>query len=204
MLQDIDLKYVNGVLTSGFPLSAAGLVINGVDVNGIQAGDHGLLAWAYDPLLTTSTTTTVANTNYLTAVYLRRPRTVSKVWWINNAVGATPTAGANNVGLYNASGMLLGAVNVDAKVTGSGPQSATLSSSVTAPAGLYWVAMQFQAATQPGVGRANASVLGSLTVNQTAATLRFATNGSGTTLPASITPASNSTTGSAALWAAIS
>lgn len=204
MLQDIDLQYSGGILTSGHAINAAGLLANGVDVNDVQAGDHGLIAWNYDPIITGSTTTTAANTIYLAAIYLRRARTVSKLWCIINSAGATPTAGANNLGLYNASGSLLGSINIDSKISATGPQSGTLGSTITAAAGLNWVAMQFQASTQPGLGRTNVAVLGSAITNQSPAGYRFATNGSGTTLPASITPTNNSTTGAAALWAGIS
>ena len=204
MLQDIDLSYSGGLLKSGHAFSAAGLIANGVDVNGVEAADHGLIAWTFDPIFTASTTTSAANLIYLAGIYLRRPRTISKLWFIVNVVGVTPTAGANNVGLYNSSGTLLSSVNVDAKISVSGPNSATLASPVTAPAGLCWVAMQFQATTQPGIARANAFTLGAITANQGASTLRFATNGSGATLPASITPASNTTSLSAALWAGVS
>ncbi|MET7847648.1 hypothetical protein ABZT48_05265 [Streptomyces avermitilis] len=64
--------------------------------------------------------------------------------------------------------------------------------------------MQFHATTQPGIGRSNAAILSTPTLNQSASTYRSTTNGSGTTLPSTITPASNSTAGSAALWVGIS
>ncbi|MBK3573166.1 right-handed parallel beta-helix repeat-containing protein [Streptomyces sp. MBT65] len=206
VLSDTSLNQtIPGTLTvSGNVNGQAGVAANGIDISSVQAGDYGLLCWSYDPTSTTSTTTTVANTNYLSALYVRRSVTVSKLWFIVNVLGATATAGANNVGLYNSAGTLLSSVNVDSLVTTTGPKSATLGTPVSITPGLYWVAMQFQAATQPGIGRSNAAILSTLTLNQSAATYRFATNGTGTTLPSTITPASNSTTGSAALWAGIS
>ncbi|MCX4608725.1 right-handed parallel beta-helix repeat-containing protein [Streptomyces mirabilis] len=196
---------IPGTLTvSGNINGQAGVAANGIDISSVQAGDHGLLTWSYDPTSTTSTTTTLANTIYLSALYVRRSVTVSKLWFIVNVLGVTATAGANNVGLYNSAGTLLGLVNVDSLVTTTGPKSATLATPVLITPGLYWVAMQFQATTQPGIGRSNAAILSTLTLNQSSSTYRFATNGSGTTLPPTITPASNSTTGSAALWVGIS
>ncbi|MET7783802.1 hypothetical protein ABZU94_39165 [Streptomyces mirabilis] len=188
---------IPGTLTvSGNSSGQAGVAANGIDISSVQAGDHGLLTWSYDPTSTTSTTTTVANTIYLSALYVRRSVTVSKLWFIVNVLGVTATAGANNVGLYSSAATLLGSGNVDPLVTTTGPKSATLATPVSIS--LYWVATQFQATTQPGVGGSNAAILSTLTLNQRAFTYRFATNGSGTTLPSSITPSSNSTTGSAA------
>lgn len=224
-LQDVDLSYRNGNLYTGHGLEVGGTFqVDGATTLGAtslgattatsiqsasiagscQASDMGLIAWTFDPAMTSGTSTSGAGTIYLNAVYIRYATTVNKLWFIINAAGVTPTAGANNLGLYSSAGTLLGSVNVDSTVASTGPHSGTLSSGVAVTAGMYWVAMQFTAGTQPGIARAGAATLSSITLNQTAATYRYATNGTGTTLPASITPASNSTTGSFAGWAGIS
>ncbi|MDX2705794.1 hypothetical protein PV350_23460 [Streptomyces sp. PA03-6a] len=220
-IQDIDLKYKGGALNTsrnvslGGTLSVTGAVslastltvsgpVIGSSIPGSTApADLGFVSWSYDPVLTSSTTTTVVNTIYLTAVYVRYAATVTKLWTVVNAAGTTSTAGQNNLGLYDSTGTLLASVNVDSLVTSNGPKSGTITATAVSP-GLYWVAQQYAASVQPGIGRGNAAILSTLTINQTAATYRFATNGSGTSLPASIAPSNNSTTGSAALWAGIS
>lgn len=219
-LQDVDLSYKNGSLYTGHGMEVGGgfqvdgsTTLQAVTASSIQsasiagscqAADMGLIAWTFDPAVTSGTSTSAAGTIYLNAVYVRYAATVNKLWFIINTAGATPTAGANNLGLYNSAGSLLGSVNVDSVVASTGPHSGTLSSGVAVSPAMYWVAMQFTAATQPGIARAGAATLSAITLNQTAATYRYATNGTGTTLPATITPTSNSTSGSFAGWAGVS
>ena len=92
---------------------------------------------------------------------------------------------------------------MDSAIASSGFHKGTIASTAVTP-GLYWVAMQFTAAGQPGIGRANPSLLSTLNANLPASQYRFATNGSGTTLPSTITPSGNSTTGAAGLWVGVS
>ena len=52
MLQDIDLKYVGGVLTSGAALSVPALTVGGTQMGPPPVAlpsDHGLLGWTADP-----------------------------------------------------------------------------------------------------------------------------------------------------------
>ena len=170
------------------------------------AGDLGLIAWTFDPVGGTSASTNLANgQQFLAAVYLRSTVTISKLWWILNSAGVTPTAGQNWGSLYNAAGTLLANAAADSTVTLTGPVSVTLGTPVTVPAGMYWVSVVNNAATPAQLGRSSAAVVGNGTPNQTAANLRFATNATGitTTMPATIVPASNVATG-AAFWAAVS
>lgn len=193
---------LNGGTVAG-NLTVTGNVYSATVDADTQPNDVGFVAWSYDPSLTSNTTNSVLNQIYLTAVYVKQSTNVTKLHVIVNAAGSGATAGANNLGLYDSSGTLLASVNVDAAVTSTGPHFGTISSTPVTP-GMYWVAQQWAATAQPGIGRTNALILSALTINQTAATYRFATNGTGTTLPATITPGSNSTTNSAALWAGIS
>lgn len=171
----------------------------------VLPSDHGLLAWSGDPSVSTSSaTTTVAGTQYLSAVYVRKTVSVSKVWWINNAAGGTPTSGQNFAGLYNSAGTLLSSGSADGVVASNGPVSVTLGASQTLTPGFYWVVVMFNAGTQPQIGRTSASVFSNNIANQSAATSRFAINGTGrtTSLLSSITPASNAS--GAAFWSAVS
>lgn len=174
-----------------------------------QPADHGLLAWSYDPALLGPTTTSVATngTLYLGAVYLRNPATISKVWWAQGTAGVTPTANQSFASVWNSAGTLMGSVNIDGKVAAAnGPQNVALSVPASnAPAGLYWVGLQFQAATAPCLCRAQTPFTGFFATNLAAAGYRFATNGAAlTALPASIAPSSNSLAGAVSIWAAVS
>lgn len=208
-LQDIDLKYQGGTLTSNAPFALnAGLTVAGAAITGPntpQPADHGLIAWVDTPTSGTSGTTTVTGgTLYLSAVFLRQAATVSKLWCAINSAGVTPTANENWLGLYSSAGALLGSVVADSIVTANGPHGLSITP-VAATAGFYWVGQLWNAGTSPGVARSQAATFSNNNVNLATAALRFAVNGTGlTTLPGSITPASNSTTGAAALWAAVS
>ncbi|MFD9398343.1 hypothetical protein ACFWA4_05920 [Streptomyces sp. NPDC060011] len=172
---------------------------------GWNAQDHGLIAWSSDPSLNTGTATTVNGTVYLTRLNIRNTTTLSTVWWMHTTGPTTPTAGQNFAGVYDSAGTLLSSVNVDAKTT-NGPQSATLGAPQAIAGGTFvWVAFVFNAATPPVLMRAGGQSAAGNIVNLTTPAVRFAVNGTAqTSLPVSITPASNSQTGVFAIWAAVS
>lgn len=227
MLGDIDLKYQAGALatgkdfvTSGALTSASVTVTGSAAVGSLAVGgvafagnpsswepeDYSLIAWSYDPAVGTTNTTATANgTIYLSAVRIRRPATITNVHWAPNAAGVTPTSGQNFAALVNSSGVILSSVGVDALVT-SGPGTKTtaiLAAPQSVTAGMYWVALLFNAGTPPVLLRTSGQQAGTNNYGLTAAALRFATNGTGATvLPASFTPGSNGSGPS--LWVAVS
>lgn len=161
-----------------------------------------LIAWTFDPANVSAGKAGTAGTLYLTALYVAKSASATKLLWGINTVGATVTSGENFVGLYNSSGTLLASVGVDARVTTTGLFTETISASVTP--GLYWVGFMFNATTMPQVYRGqdlNATLMNS---SATAATMRFCTNGTGltTALPSTITPSSNASA-QFSYWAAI-
>jgi hypothetical protein len=211
MLQDIDLSYDRtGALVTTKSLKIGGsLTVAGAPVGSPstpQPGDHGLIAWTGDPQSsTTSGSVAVNGSLYLARVFIRSTTTVSKVWWINSAAGATATAGQNWVGLINSSGTVLSTGSIDSVAVTNGPQSGTLSVAQSVAAGSYWACLLVNAATPPTIARGGGLSQAGNNVNLTAASFRFAVNGTGlTTIPASITPASNTTTGALALWMGVS
>ncbi|MEV5472954.1 hypothetical protein AB0L66_11430 [Streptomyces sp. NPDC052207] len=209
-LSDIDLKYRSGVLTTTKNVAIGGtLSVGGASVvsGGWLPSDHGLISWSGDPSNATTSTATVNGSVYLVRLNIRYATTITKVWWCQIGGPTTPTAGQNFAGLYSSAGALLSSVNIDAK-TGNGPQNATLDAAQAVSAGSFvWAAFMFNAATPPtlmkhGGGNAAANI-----ANLTAATARWAVNGTTTgltALPSSITPPSNSQTGVQAFWAALS
>jgi hypothetical protein len=173
-------------------------------VSAYQPGDHGLLAWTYDPQGTINSTQLTAGTIYFSAVVLRTAQTVSKLWTGVVTAAATATAGANWLGLYSAAGSKIADVAADTVFTTNGARSATLGTPQALSAGTYLIAQVAAASTMPFLGR-NSGLGALINANLSTTGYRFFVNGTGqTTLPASITLASNSTTGAQSFWAALS
>lgn len=168
--------------------------------------NHGIVAWTYDPSLAPNASLLTNGTVYLAAVYAQRSVSITKIYWWVTAVAVTPTASQNFVGIYDSTGARLQTTNVDADITSTGLKTTTITSQAITAGSFYWVAFVFNAATAPTLARATGTTGASSVVvmGQTAATYRFATNGTGqTSLPASITPASNSALNFAGPWAAV-
>jgi hypothetical protein len=190
------------VATTAF-LATGGTVTGNLDVSGRALGmvtprNHNLIAWSYDPAQATNGAAVTNGTVYLIQVEVNRSLTATKIYWGINSAGVTPTSAQNWVGLYDSTGSRLATVDVTAKVTSATLQTDTISVAVTP--GLYWIGMVFNAATPPQPFRAGGLDSSLINVGLTAATARFATNGtSQTTLPSSITPSSN-TNNNIAWW----
>uniref|UniRef100_UPI00159EFEAE hypothetical protein n=1 Tax=Streptomyces sp. EN16 TaxID=212773 RepID=UPI00159EFEAE len=166
-----------------------------------RPADHALTAWTQDPATIGNGSAGVSGTVYLAAVYVPKYATLTKLMWGINTAGSGATAGQNFVGLYSTAGTRLASVGVDARVTGTGPFTETINVDVTP--GLYWVAFLLVASTMPQIYRGGTLSGGLHGANTSGATARFATNGTGqTSLPATITPASNALT-NLTFWGAV-
>jgi hypothetical protein len=173
--------YGNGVTFSDGHISTPGRAL-GIP----RPHDHNALGWTIPPESCRSDSQLTAGVVYLNAVYISEYATAAKIEWGINTIGATATAGANWVGLYNSVGTRLAAVGVDAKVTVQGATAEAISQAVTP--GVYYIAYLFNATTMPKLycgSDLNATLanfnLGSLNG-------RFLTSGTGqTTLPSTIT-----------------
>lgn len=165
--------------------------------------NHGLLAWTADPVTVQNYNSGVAGTVYTAAVWVPRATTITKLMWGIGTVGATPTAGANFIGLYDSAGNQIVSVNIDARVATSGTLTETFAPVAVSP-GLYRVAWLFNAATMPQLFRsANIHAPLSNAGISAAANYRYATGPTAqTVLPASITPSSLVSI-AIAFWAAI-
>jgi hypothetical protein len=200
-------------LTSAGALSVGGnaAVTGSLTVAGNALGEtlpanHSAVAWAFDPAVNYNTQLLTNGTVYLTGLFIPRAVSVTKIYWWITSVAVTPTAGQSEVGLYSSAGTKLASANVDADLTSTGLKTTTISSQSLTAGSFVWVGAVYNAATAPTVAR-GPSVTGIGTVGNlglTAATYRFATNGTAqTSLPSSITPASNSAAAFAGPWAAI-
>lgn len=178
------------------------LLVTGRLVGHATPYDHGFKAWAFDPALSDATANPADGAIMLAAVYPLESFTATRIWWYISTAGSGLDAGQNFVGLYDSTGTRLAAVGVDTEAAGTGAQNTTISVAVTAGQ-LYWVAFLFNGTTRPAMPRAGEATGGAAlsNINLTAANMRFAQNGTGTSLPSTITPASN--TAGSSYWAAI-
>lgn len=198
-------------LESGKLPTTGGTIGGSLAVTGNALGEdkpaaHGIAAWCYDPALAVNTTELSNGRLYLTRVNIAADVSVSRIyWWVGNT-GSSPVSGQNQVGLYNPSGTLLASTNVDAAISSAGLKSTVIAAQGLVAGSFYWVGMVFNASVPPTLTRASGwtGVDAAANLGLSAATLRFATNGtSRTSLPASITPGSNVGTDFAGPWAAV-
>jgi hypothetical protein len=140
-------------------------------------------------------------------VNVRAPITCTNVVTYVVAAGTGLTSGQNFAGLYNSAGTLIAATADQTTPWASGGTKtmALTGGPYSLAAGFYWVALlsNESAGSTPTVLRASNASTSGVEVGYTVATARAATNGAGTTLPGSITPASNAFFGSI-LWVALS
>lgn len=178
-------------------VSAGGLLL-GAD---FQPGDHGLESWTHDPYAAASSVIAVNGRAYACKLMVRRARTLASLWWSISTAGVTPTAGQNEVGIYDPAGTRLTSANVDADISSSGTKETALAAAITAP--FVWAAFLFNAATAPTLIRGS-SFEGTPSVNLGASGRRAAVIGSGlTALPASFDPATLTTNGCLTFWAGL-
>lgn len=192
------LHYGNG--------SFANLIASGNALGDVQPVNHGISAWTFDPIITQSSQALTSGQPRLSAIYIAKSVSITKLYWWVTGAGVTPTATQNEVGIYNSSGTLLASANVDADVTSTGLKTTTIASTALAAGSFYWVAVLVNAATPPSLAWVPSTALaggsGPINVGLSVSTMRFGVNGSGlTALAASITPASNAISGS--IWAAV-
>jgi len=176
--------------------------VNGVQVphNNRQPGDLSLIAWNYDPILGVNSTIAVNGTIYLLGIVLRYAQTITNLAAYLSVAATTATASENFLALVDSGGVIRGSTAagaIDTATQSAGWLSHAMSAAYAAPAGRYWVACLFNAATPPTFARATGSNLGGVEAgNATAASFWVAVNGTGATaLPGSFTMSSNTHTG---------
>lgn len=176
--------------------------------DGFTPADCGFLAWNYDLGLAASATTPTTNVVNLIRINIRQAISVTNVNLAVSAAGSGLTSGQNFTGLYNSAGTLIGTSADQTTPWGtSGPKTAALTGGPFAlAAGTFvWVAVVSNTGTStPNFFRTVSGVASAINIGFTAATARFATNGTATTaLASSITPGSNALAG-VGYWAALS
>jgi hypothetical protein len=186
-------------------VSAVHLDVTGNALGEATPDNHNLVAWAYDSPSGTTASTAVNGTVYLVKMMVNQACTITKIYWHVGTIGATPTSTQNNVGLYSSAGTRLATTNVDTSISSLGMKTTTITGQALTAGSFVWVGMVFNATTPPSLARCTA--IGQfdqlVNVGLTAATYRFAVAGTAqTSLPVSITPASNAIP-TFSYWAAI-
>lgn len=197
---------VTGALAVGGTATLSGDIVTASGVHlppgTAMPDDHGYSEWTGDPENIQGATVLVAGTVYLRKIPIRRIQTPTVLTFSLSVAATLPTAGQSFAGIYSSAGTRLATAGIDTQLALTGPQDVTIAPGQLA-VGFVWGAIV-----------ANASVLcqphrmGTVTTppnaNLTAATFRNAVNGTvQTSLPASITPASNSGTGAITMWMAL-
>lgn len=163
--------------------------------------DHGIISWAYDPVTASAGSALTSGTVFLVGMQVRQSASATTIYWHNNA-GATITSGQNEVGLYDSTGTRLTSVAIAGTSLTAGFKTHTFTAVALTP-GMYWIALLFNGTTPPQPIRLATFGATGINVGLTAATARFATGPTGqTTLPSSLTPASNITS-ALSVWAAL-
>lgn len=192
-----------GDFTADGDITAGGIITsNGVLLNSeMGPADHGFETWTHDPYAASSSVAAVNGRIYAVKLPLRRTRTLASMWWAIASSGVTPTAGQNFVGVYTPAGVQLNSLNVDANVTGSGPQESVFSAALNTS--FVWSLFLFNAATPPTLVRGS-SFEGTPNINLPTNARRAAVVASGATaLPASFDPATLTTTNCLTFFAAL-
>ena len=171
-----------------------------------QPADIGVLVASQDPAVYDAAQILTAGTVYLAKLPIRTAVTVSKTTWIVTTAGTGASTGTFTA-LFSSTGALLsGSADVAASLTPAGLVQLSLTTPQALTAGSFvWSALLVNlASTQPTLSAAAAVDTAVLNAGLSAATFRAAVNGTGrTTLPASITPASNTATGAFGFWAGL-
>lgn len=174
----------------------------------VLPGDQGMLEWNFDPAAAITGGTVMTKTDIsLARINIRTPTVVNNVWLHCVTAATGQTSNQNFVGIYSSAGALLGssaAGSIDSKLTTGAVVTQPLTAPVALGPGFYWVAALFNSSgtavllAEAGNSAVNANA------GLTAVNYRWATNGTGTTLPSTITPSSNSLTGAIPFWTGVS
>lgn len=197
---------ITGALPATGGTISGNLAVTGNALGEDRPAGHGVAAWCYDPALAVNSTQVIAGNLYLVRVNIAAAVTVTKIyWWVANT-GSGATTNQNLVGLYDSAGTLLASANVDASFSSATLKTTTIAATALSAGAFYWVGMLFNASVTPTLTRASgwSGVDTAANLGLTAATYRFAKNGTGrTALPSPLTPGSNTGTDFAGPWAAV-
>jgi len=195
-----------GLLTATVSDSAATLNLPAPSGNNASPQDQNLLAWSYDPVLQTGSSTLPAGVLTLIKVPVYRACAVTNILLEVATAGSGLASGENLAGLYSASGVLIGKTADQSSAWESfGLHTAALAGGpYYVSQGWVYVVILTNGTTSPAFGRATVQGSGAVNAGLTVAAARYAVNSSAqTTLPSSITMSGNAFS-AATFWAALS
>lgn len=170
----------------------------------------GLVAWNYPSFLASAQSGVItAGTVYLLRIPLAAVSvTVTNILIAVNTAGNTLTSSENFIGLFDNTGARIG-VSADQTVAWGTPglkTAALVSGPFTGSWPFVYVAFVSNGTTAPLFERAAGATIGSSLVNLSASgsAIPFATNGTGTALPSSLTYSSNSGGSGQSIWCGLS
>lgn len=171
------------------------LSVTGTALGTARPSSVGLLAWSFDPASVVGGNTMVAGRLYLSAMYVSRSTSVTTIQFAVATAATSVTAGANWAGLFDGTGNLLASVALDGDLTTTGTKTKTITSTPVTP-GMYWVGFLSNASSGSvglAAGEANSNIRNVVNGLASAASYRFAYQGTGLTTLSSITPGNNTT-----------
>lgn len=199
---DVGLNAALNDLQSQITANGSGVAVNTAGIAALQptnfgALDSGYKAWTF-PAEQAGGAGSIPGAGVVTLgkVLVNSAQSVTSVALYVNTGGTGLTSGQNFAGVYNSGGTLVATTaDLTAAWAGTGWMAHALSGGpYTLTQGAYWVAIMSNGTTRPTFSRNASNLSGALYNGLLAnASLRFATNGTGTTaLPSLITPSSNS------------
>jgi hypothetical protein len=204
--QLVDKTYADNKLALTGGTISGNLAVNGHALGVDTPASHGSVAWCYPPALAVNSTAPTNGTLYLVRVNIAANVNVTKLYWWVAITGSGAVAGQNHVGLYDSAGTLLASAGVDSAFASATLKTTTIASQALVGGAFYWVGLLFNASVPPTLTRASGwtGVAEAANVGLSPAAYQFAINGTGrTSLPSSITPASNTGTDFAGPWVAV-
>lgn len=165
-------------------------------------GDHGLLAWSYDPSFLTAGSALTSGTLYLTKMRVPTAVTVTNIVTSVATAGTGLTTGQCFAALYDANRNLLGVTADQSTAFASiGLKTMALTTPVSVTAGYCYAAFWAVGTTPPQISRMSGG-LAVLAAGLTTSSYRYGSSTTGLTTTAPATAAVM--TLSSAWWAAIS
>lgn len=200
-----------GSLDWGGPLNAQvqnldGRVTTLEQANAVRPSGQNWKAWTFDPATNLIAQVLTSGLLEMVKLPIRVATTVTNIIVGITTAGSGLTAGQNWAGLYNSSGTLLSQTADQTTAWAStGRKDMALAAPQAVAAGDYYVAFVSNGTTPPQMPRGSSLNIGSDLVNGglTQATARYATAGTVTTLPASVTMGTR-TPAARSWWLAVS
>lgn len=190
--------------TNAQVLSASG----GYDGGLFLPQDAGFRAWNDDPARIGSSAVPASNTIQAIRVEVRAPMTITNVVLFQFTAGTGLTSSQCFAGLYNSSGVQIGVTADQSTAWGSGTSVFKTMALAGGPfvigPGFYWVLAVQNGSSNLAWGRFQNQTATNANAGLSVANSRWATAGTGTSLPGSFTPSSALTQTALEYWAGLS